>query len=171
MALVSCPECGQSVSDTAPVCVHCGYTLHPGRRRGWGFEWRTRAQLFGWPLVHVAFGRDPQTLRLRVAKGVIAIGQFGIGLITVAQFGVGLLFGLGQFMLGGVEVAQFAGGIVFGLGQVATGYIAVGQLAVGEYVRAQMAIGRYVWTAARQDPEATALFGKLWEAVRGVLRK
>ncbi len=27
MALIKCPECGQEVSDQAPVCVHCGYPL------------------------------------------------------------------------------------------------------------------------------------------------
>ena len=28
MALISCPECGQSVSDRAEMCIHCGYPLH-----------------------------------------------------------------------------------------------------------------------------------------------
>ena len=27
MALIKCPECGQSVSDKASVCIHCGYPL------------------------------------------------------------------------------------------------------------------------------------------------
>jgi hypothetical protein len=173
MALVSCPECRQPVSDEAPVCVHCGYTLRPssgrGGRKAWGFEWRTKAEVFGLPLVCVAIGRDPQTRRLRVARGVIAIGQFAVGLVTVAQFGVGLLFGFGQFVAGSVVVAQFAGGLVFGLGQFASGYIAIGQLAIGEYVRAQAAWGRYVWTAVRQDPQATALFGRIWESAKGLL--
>lgn len=29
MALIACPECGRSVSDTAPGCPHCGYILTP----------------------------------------------------------------------------------------------------------------------------------------------
>lgn len=29
MALIPCPECGHSVSDTAPGCPHCGYVLTP----------------------------------------------------------------------------------------------------------------------------------------------
>lgn len=28
MALINCPECGQEVSDQAPVCIHCGYPLN-----------------------------------------------------------------------------------------------------------------------------------------------
>lgn len=173
MALVNCPECSQPVSDTAPVCVHCGYRLRPAApvagRTAWGFEWRSKAQVYGLPLVCVAIGRDPETRKLRVARGVIAIGQFAVGLVTIAQFGVGLLFGFGQLMLGSVVAAQFAGGLFFGLGQVATGYIAIGQFAVGEYVRAQLAYGQYVWAGVRQDPQAVALFGRLWDAVRGLL--
>ena len=174
MALIDCPECSEQISDSAPVCPYCGYVLKPealrlGRKRAWGFEWRSKAEVCGWPLIHVAVGRDPETRRLRVAKGVIAIGQFGIGLVTVAQFGVGLLFGLGQFMLGSVVVAQFAGGLVFGLGQFAFGYIAVGQFAVGEYVRAQVAYGRYAWTVARKDPQAAEFFSRFWDGVQGLL--
>ena len=29
MALITCPECGQKISDTAPHCIYCGYVLHP----------------------------------------------------------------------------------------------------------------------------------------------
>lgn len=28
MALISCPECGQQISDQATQCIHCGYPLH-----------------------------------------------------------------------------------------------------------------------------------------------
>jgi hypothetical protein len=140
-----------------------------GGRTAWGFEWRSKAQLFGLPLVCVAIGRDPVTRKLLVARGVIAIGQFAVGLVTIAQFGVGVLFGLGQFMVGSVVIAQFAAGLVFGLGMLSTGYVAIGLIAVGEYVRAQFAYGRYVWAGLRQDPQAVALFGWLWDAVRGLL--
>lgn len=27
MALISCPECGQNVSDKAEDCIHCGYPI------------------------------------------------------------------------------------------------------------------------------------------------
>ncbi len=27
MALIKCPECGEKISDKAPICVHCGYPL------------------------------------------------------------------------------------------------------------------------------------------------
>jgi hypothetical protein len=30
MALMSCPECSQPVSDQAPACPHCGYIISCG---------------------------------------------------------------------------------------------------------------------------------------------
>lgn len=30
MALISCPECRQPVSDQAPACPHCGYVINHG---------------------------------------------------------------------------------------------------------------------------------------------
>ena len=27
MALIRCPECGEKVSDSAQICIHCGYPL------------------------------------------------------------------------------------------------------------------------------------------------
>ena len=101
--------------------------LQPVRVPSYGFEWKSSRTFLGYPLVHIAFGRDRRG-KLRVAKGIIAIGQFGIGLISVAQFGVGLLFGFGQFVAGLTVLAQFAGGLLVGVGQFATGYVAFGQV-------------------------------------------
>ena len=42
MAIVSCPECKQEVSDKAPACPHCGFRLASGRFRPW---WITLALL------------------------------------------------------------------------------------------------------------------------------
>ncbi len=27
MAMIQCPQCGESISEKAPKCVHCGLTL------------------------------------------------------------------------------------------------------------------------------------------------
>jgi len=166
MGLVSCRECGQEVSDAAPVCPHCG-APHPGNppQQGTGFEWRSTQTWGGYPLVHVAFGKDARGKR-RVAKGVIAIGQFAFGLITVAQFGVGLLFGFGQFIVGFTALAQFAGALYFGVGQFATGYIAVGQVVLAYYGLAQVGLAAYLWSPGRRDPQAVEFFRSLWETLR-----
>lgn len=156
--LVNCRECQKTVSHNAKACPHCG-APYPAKKQwnGWGFEWKSKASYYGWPLVHVAVGLNKNN-KLRVAKGWIAIGQFGIGLITIAQFGVGFLFGVGQFIFGITAVAQFAIGILFGLGQFATGYVAIGQMALGYYVFAQTGLAKYLWTKNFQDPEAIRFF-------------
>ncbi len=159
--LTSCRECRHQVSPSARLCPSCGAPF-PARTRwnGWGHEWKSQTQFYGYPFIHIAFGRDRYG-RIRVAKGIIAIGQFGIGLITIAQFGIGVLFGVGQFILGFTALAQFAGAIYFGLGQIATGYIAVGQVAFGVYARCQTGFAQYLWSMKTQNPEAVRFFTAL----------
>jgi hypothetical protein len=169
MSMTSCTECGNSLSDQAQICPHCGCPV-PGNapaeiRRYRGFEWRTQAEILGYPLVHIAFGRHPETGKWMIAKGIIAIGQFALGLITIAQFGVGFLFGFGQCVAGYIAVGQAAFGIYFGLGQLATGYTAIGQMALGNMVAAQLGFGKYLLTPEIKDPEAVAYFTPMWEKV------
>jgi hypothetical protein len=140
----------------------------PARLR-WGFEWKSKASIFGWPLVHIAIGRNKQTGRLMVAKGIIAIGQFAIGVATFSQFGVGLLFAFGQFSAGLVAIGQLALGVYFGLGQFATGLTAIGQLACGKYVLAQMGFGEHVWSAKIKDPTAIHYFTEYWSKIRELI--
>jgi septal ring factor EnvC (AmiA/AmiB activator) len=44
MALISCPECGQKVSDQAPSCPHCGYSLRAGAQGGQARQLGSRAK-------------------------------------------------------------------------------------------------------------------------------
>jgi hypothetical protein len=161
MALVACRECRHEVSAVARACPQCGAPF-PGRHhwQGTGCDWKSRTTICGYPVVHIAYGRDARG-RLRVAKGVIAIGQFAIGLITIAQFGVGFLFGFGQFVVALTAVAQVAITPLCGIGQFATGYVAMGQMAVGYYALGQIAYGVHVWSVNRQDLVALVFFARL----------
>jgi hypothetical protein len=169
MTLATCRECGKEISTQAPSCPHCGAPRPADHGwKGWGFEWKSERTCWGYPLVHIAFGKDARGT-WRVAKGVIAIGQFAIGAITVAQFGVGLLFGFGQFIFGLTALAQFAGAIVFGVGQLASGYVAIGQVVFGYYGLAQTGWAEFLWSPKRKDPEAVAFFQYMWESVKHYL--
>lgn len=134
-------------------------------------EFRSHSSWMGLPLVHYTFGRNPETGRRVVAKGVIAVGRLAcgivaighasFGLVAIGQLALGLGVGLGQFATGLAVLAQFGLGIVFGLAQFATGYIAIGQFAVGRYVLAQMGSGEFVWSMTRADPQAIEFFKSL----------
>jgi hypothetical protein len=169
MALITCRECGQEVSPAALACPHCG-APRPGdlEWRGTGFEWQSSQTFWGYPLIHVAFGKDARG-KWRVAKGIIAIGQFAVGLITVAQFGLGLLFGFGQVIVGFTALAQVAIALYLGVGQIATGYAAVGQVVLAYYGLAQVGWAAHLWTPGHRDPQAAAFFRHLLETLRSFL--
>ena len=154
MALNECRECGGQVSDQAVTCPHCG-APYPARAgwKGWGVDKEFGPHIFGYPLVHISFGRDARG-RLRVAKGVIAIGQFAVGGITIAQFGIGLVGGIGQMM-----AAPLA------LGQLALGYIVVGQIVVGYMGLAQVGLASHLWSMQRSDPEAVGFFKHVFYSI------
>ena len=80
-----------------------------------GFEYKSKASVFGLPLVHVKFGGGNGKVRLRdAAWGIIAVGNLAFGVVSVGifsagvlSFGVlslGLLFSLGVISLGAMAV-------------------------------------------------------------------
>ena len=107
-----CRECRREISEQAPFCPGCG-APHPARERwdGYGFEYRSKLVIAGFPLVHVSFKYRPNRLPVP-ARGWIAIGQFAVGGIAVSQFGVGIL-SVSQFTVAGFALAQF--GIAYSL--------------------------------------------------------
>lgn len=168
MALTNCRECQAQVSTEAFACPRCGAPVQPlPRWPGSGFEWKSSLTILGYPLVHIAIGRNAAG-KLRVAKGIIAIGQFGVGLITIAQFGVGLLFGFGQFIAGLLVLAQFAGGLVVGVGQFATGYVAFGQVVAGYYSKGQFDLGKFLWRFIQENPDLADFFRSVWESFKNL---
>lgn len=102
-----CRECKHKVSEKAIFCPGCGVP-YPAKEEwdGWGFEYKSKTRVWGWPLLHISFKFRPNKVPVP-AKGIIAIGQFATGIITIAQFGIGL-FCLCQFAIGAFVLAQFA---------------------------------------------------------------
>jgi hypothetical protein len=102
-----CRECKHEISEQAVICPNCGAPF-PAKERwnGWGFEYKSRAAVFGLPLLHISFKYRPDRVPV-VAKGVVAIGQFACGLVTVSQFGIGVV-SISQFTVAWLALAQFA---------------------------------------------------------------
>ena len=157
--------CRECVGGDVPrlVCRTC-----VGRRTIVGFEYRSAVSIAGWPLVHVCLGADPVTMRPRIAKGVIAIGNLAVGgiaiaglsvgLVTVGGVSIGLLFALGGAALGlGLSIGGFA------MGSVAFGGAAIGFLhAVGG-----AAFGPSIINGSRCDA-GTVDFIRQWLGPRGL---
>ena len=139
-----------------------------GSRRAYaGVNYRSKAMLFGLPLLHVTSGIDPETGRQRVAKGIIAIGDRAKGVVA---FG-GLA--MGGFAVGGVAIGVFAfGGCALGLisfgglavallaalGGGAIAPIAIGGGAMGLLAFGGNAVGLHVSDTVTHDPVAVRFF-------------
>ena len=102
-----CRECQHEISDQAMDCPQCGAPF-PAKERwdGWGFEYKSKATLYGMPWLHISFKYSPSR-RPVPAKGIIAIGQFACGIFTLSQFGIGVV-SISQFTIAGYALAQIA---------------------------------------------------------------
>ena len=91
MALIACSECGAEISDRAASCPQCGAPregeapVAKAKQRKPGYEYRSQRMVGGRPLVHVAVGFDPETGKLMVARGFIAIGILARGVIAIGR--------------------------------------------------------------------------------------
>ena len=100
------------------------------------FEFRSKEEINGLPLIHINIGTNPETGRPLVAKGVVAIGNIAFGVVSIGAAAFGVVT-LAAFGLGIVSLASVAIGII-ALGAVALGY----EFALGAVVQsANSAIG------------------------------
>lgn len=105
------------------------------RWEGIGYEYKSRARIGSWPLIHIAFSKDAQTGKATRAKGIIAIGMHAKGVIALGIFAYGL------FAWGVVSIGLLAMGVVCA-GLLSSGVVAVGLTAAhGVFVTAPVALG------------------------------
>ncbi|MEQ8764492.1 MAG: serine/threonine-protein kinase [Planctomycetota bacterium] len=134
------------------------------------FEYRSKRELFGLPVIHILFSRGVGTGQTQVAKGIIAIGDVAIGGLAVG----GVSFGgitLGGLSCGLVSFGGLALALLVALGGSAIGGLAMGGLAVGgifakggaDFVlidlasRSQWIADRFVWLVASAAITALAV--------------
>jgi tRNA A-37 threonylcarbamoyl transferase component Bud32 len=132
-----------------------------------GLDYKSKATLFGLPLVHVASGTDPATGRVRVARGIIAIGGVAQGVVAFGGVAFGVFsFGglaLGVFCYGGcglglVVFAGLAVGLLAAAGGLAIAPIALGGEAIGWMAYGGRAIGTHRLDPMTADPVAQRFF-------------
>jgi hypothetical protein len=159
MTMTLIPECAHQISDEAYSCPQCGKPIRPQPTPfGYGYEYRSKETLFGWPLVHIATGIDPSTGRKRIAKGIIAIGDVAIGGVAIGGCAMGGFalggLALGLVTLGGMSIALL---LAVGGGAISTG-VAIGGGALGYYALGGGAIGPHALGSNWQDPDAVEFF-------------
>ena len=133
-----------------------------------GYEFRSKLEIFGWPLVNITKGHDPLTGKPRVSKGIIAIGEIAIGGLAIGGLAIG------GIAVGGLGVGVFAlGGLAFG--GIAAGGIAIGALfAVGGVAYSLMyAVGAfahapYVISPFRVDHEILGFLERFWSRIQQI---
>jgi len=136
-------------------------------RRAFGFEYRSKATVFGLPLVHISSGTDPATGKRRIARGIIAIGDVAKGVVALGGVAMGgIAFGgiavgglaVGGLGLGIVSLSGMAVALAFAFGGMAVGPIAVGGLAIGYYAAGGGAVGVHAIGGGVRDPVAREFF-------------
>ena len=115
-------------------------------RVGYGYDYRSKAAIFGIPLLAISKGYDPTTGRKRVAKGIIAIGDVAFGLLAIG----GVAFGgmtLGGLSVGLLSLGGLSLGLLLAIGGCAIGTFAFGGLALGLYPLGGGAFGLHAFGA------------------------
>lgn len=110
-------------------------------------EYRSKASLFGLPLLHVQFGVPPRGTG--PARGWIAIGP---------AHAIGILYAMGATSCGGISVGAISVGIL-SIGSVSVGVVSLATIALGWFALGGIAIGDY----------ALGGFAAAWNAAAGGL--
>lgn len=101
-----CRKCNIELTSKAKFCPICGVPEPTNPHfSGYGYEYKSKVNIFGWPLVHISFKYSEKKIPVP-AVGIIAIGQFTSGFICIGQFSLGL-FTLSQFSIAAWSISQF----------------------------------------------------------------
>src|SRR5207302_6335486 len=114
--------------------------LPPHIRSAIGYEYRSKSQLFGLPMVHIVHGVDPRTGKTRIARGIFAFGGRARGIFAFGGEAIGVV-AFGGFAGGGIALGGCGSGLcslsglalalVFGYGGIVMAPVALGGMAVG----------------------------------------
>lgn len=125
-----CPECGKPIVEVL---------TRPKDMASFGKRYRSKATLFGLPVIDIAVGPKNGEMRGK-AKGIIAIGDIATGGIAIGGMSFGVV-ALGGMSIGICAVGGLGVGLLAGLGGAAVGALAAGGGAVGALANGGGAVG------------------------------
>lgn len=138
-----------------------------------GYEYCSAACIGSWPLLHIAFNKDPQTGKMKRAQGIIAIGMHARGVIALGLFAYGLFawgivsFGLiasGVLCMGGLASGVVSFGLAAAYGVIAFAPVALGVTCVGYIGAGVTAWGKHVAGVNGAIDPLAAQIGDRWLA-------
>lgn len=118
------------------------------------FEYKSKAKIFGMPLVHINWGFR-RTARGFIAIGVKSIGFISIGIIPFGFLSLGVV-SIGLFSFGALALALFMSfGAVsmsaFSLGAISIGLMSNGAFSIGLFANGAFSIGKYMAVGDRAE--------------------
>ncbi len=140
----------------------------------WGeldYDYRSPVTWGGWPLLHISFGRDAATGKMRRARGIVAIGNHATGVVALGVFAFGLLswgvislgaLASGVITAGLVSAGVLCAGLVASHGVVAVAPMALGVTAIGYMAAGVKAIGVYAASSTGLVEARAAAWGDAW---------
>ena len=105
--------------------------------RGNFFEYKSKRNAFGMPLVHINVGWG-----LRRAKGVLAIGNISTGLLSIGLLAKGLL-SIGLLSIGVVGIGALSLALLLAIGSISVGVFSIGAIALGVFTLGAVSIGMF----------------------------
>ena len=105
--------------------------------RGNFFEYKSKKEMFGMPLVHVNVGWG-----VKKAKGVLAIGNISTGILSIGLLAKGI-FAIGLLSLGVIGVGVLSLALLLSVGTIAIGTFAIGAVAMGVFALGAVALGMF----------------------------
>jgi hypothetical protein len=160
MPIIKCSDCNNDISDKAIICPHCGAAVQGSLR---GYEYRSEKTLFGLPLVHIVVAPtfNPVTGKMRIAKGIIAIGGIAVGGLAIGGLSFGVI-AIGGLAVGLAALGGAALGIILAAGGLAVGFVALGGLAIGYYAIGGGALGVHALGGNARGPQLLQFFKTLF---------
>lgn len=141
-----CSNCGYELTGAveSSKCPECGRPLVEVLTRnttlsGTGRRYRSRATLFGLPILDIATGPRGSE-RFGRARGIIAIGDVATGFIAIGGWAIGIV-AVGGLAVGLCSLGGGAIGLLTALGGAAIGTMACGGLAIGILANGGAAVG------------------------------